>query len=85
MAALAPRQIQNTLELTIVFIYAGARDRKEARLMAVPKRRKSRANTRSWRARWTASAPELVPIVVNGERMLVPRRLVRHFHREEGR
>ncbi|EID53376.1 50S ribosomal protein L32 [Saccharomonospora xinjiangensis] len=53
--------------------------------MAVPKRRKSRANTRSRRARWTASAPELVPIVVNGERMLVPRRLVRHFHREEGR
>ncbi|PRX45161.1 LSU ribosomal protein L32P [Prauserella shujinwangii] len=49
--------------------------------MAVPKRRMSRANTRSRRARWKAEAPDLVPVVVDGERRLVPRRLVRDAHR----
>ncbi|TLW90702.1 50S ribosomal protein L32 [Saccharomonospora piscinae] len=52
--------------------------------MAVPKRRTSRANTRARKARWIAGArradPGLVPITVDGERMLVPRRLVRYFH-----
>jgi large subunit ribosomal protein L32 len=47
--------------------------------MAVPKRKKSRSNTRHRRSQWKASAPELVPIVVDGERKLVPRRLVRYF------
>lgn len=53
--------------------------------MAVPKRKTSRSNTRSRRARWLAGAkaPELVPITVNGERRLVPRRLVKHFQRLE--
>ncbi|GAA5157063.1 50S ribosomal protein L32 [Amycolatopsis dongchuanensis] len=49
--------------------------------MAVPKRKTSRSNTRTRRAQWKAAAPDLVPIVVNGERKLVPRRLVSHFHR----
>ncbi|KEI43392.1 50S ribosomal protein L32 [Saccharopolyspora rectivirgula] len=49
--------------------------------MAVPKHRTSRSRTRHRRARWKATAPDLVPIVVDGERMLVPRRLVQHFHR----
>lgn len=49
--------------------------------MAVPKRRKSRARTRTRRARWTASTPDLVPITIDGERMLVPRRLVAYFRR----
>jgi large subunit ribosomal protein L32 len=49
--------------------------------MAVPKRRKSRSKTRSRRARWKAVAPDLVPIVVDGEHMLVPRRLINHFRR----
>ncbi|GAA4866851.1 MULTISPECIES: 50S ribosomal protein L32 [Saccharopolyspora] len=48
--------------------------------MAVPKRKTSRSNTRHRRARWKAAAPELVPIVVDGERKLVPRKLIRHFH-----
>ncbi|MDV6014609.1 50S ribosomal protein L32 [Haloechinothrix sp. LS1_15] len=48
--------------------------------MAVPKRKKSRANTRTRRSQWKAEAPELVPITVDGERKLVPRRLVRYFH-----
>lgn len=48
--------------------------------MAVPKRKMSRSNTRHRRARWKAAAPELVPIVVDGERKLVPRKLIRHFH-----
>jgi large subunit ribosomal protein L32 len=48
--------------------------------MAVPKRRTSRANTRSRRANWKAAPIDLVPIVVDGQRKLVPRRLIRHFH-----
>ena len=51
--------------------------------MAVPKRRTSRANTRSRRANWKAAPVDLVPIIVNGERKLVPRRLIRHFHQTE--
>lgn len=48
--------------------------------MAVPKRKKSRANTRSRRSQWKATAPDLVPITVAGERKLVPRRLVKYYH-----
>jgi large subunit ribosomal protein L32 len=51
--------------------------------MAVPKRKMSRSNTRSRRAQWKAAAPDLVPITVNGERRLVPRSLIKHFHRFE--
>jgi large subunit ribosomal protein L32 len=50
--------------------------------MAVPKRKMSRANTRNRRARWKAAPVDLVPIVVDGKRLLVPRRLIRHFHQE---
>ncbi|MGV9309809.1 MULTISPECIES: 50S ribosomal protein L32 [unclassified Nonomuraea] len=49
--------------------------------MAVPKRKTSRANTRHRRSQWKASAPDLVPIVVNGRQVLVPRRLVRAYQR----
>ncbi|OLT43744.1 50S ribosomal protein L32 [Saccharomonospora sp. CUA-673] len=52
--------------------------------MAVPKRKKSRANTRARRSQWKAKAPDLVPIVVRGERKLVPRRLVAYYHRRYG-
>ncbi len=48
--------------------------------MAVPKRKTSRSNTRSRRSQWKAAAPDLVPIKVNGETKLVPRRLMKHFH-----
>ncbi|RRO15447.1 50S ribosomal protein L32 [Saccharopolyspora rhizosphaerae] len=47
--------------------------------MAVPKRKTSRSRTRHRRSQWKAQAPDLVPIVVDGERKLVPRALVRHF------
>jgi len=47
--------------------------------MAVQKRKKSRANTRARRSQWKATAPDLVPIVVAGERKLVPRRLVKYY------
>ncbi|MQA60737.1 MAG: 50S ribosomal protein L32 [Actinophytocola sp.] len=47
--------------------------------MAVPKRKKSRSNTRSRRSQWKATAPDLVQIMVDGERKLVPRRLVKYF------
>ena len=48
--------------------------------MAVPKRKKSRSTTRSRRSQWKASVRDLVPIKVDGETQLVPRRLIRHFH-----
>jgi large subunit ribosomal protein L32 len=44
--------------------------------MAVPKRRTSRSSTRHRRAQWKATPPDLVPVVVDGTRHLVPRRLV---------
>ena len=43
--------------------------------MAVPKRRMSRANTRSRRAQWKAKRPELVNVTVAGQQHKVPRRL----------
>ncbi|MEU4408097.1 50S ribosomal protein L32 [Streptosporangium sp. NPDC023963] len=49
--------------------------------MAVPKRKTSRSNTRHRRSRWKATAPDLVPITVNGREPLVPRRLVRAYRR----
>lgn len=48
--------------------------------MAVPKRKKSRSTTRSRRSQWKAAPVDLVPIKVDGEIQLVPRRLMRHFH-----
>ena len=42
--------------------------------MAVPKRRMSRANTRSRRAQWKAKSPELVNVTVAGKQHRVPRR-----------
>jgi large subunit ribosomal protein L32 len=44
--------------------------------MAVPKRKTSRSNTRHRRAQWKATPPDLVPIQVDGRKVLVPRRLV---------
>ncbi|WP_018657616.1 50S ribosomal protein L32 [Actinomadura flavalba] len=49
--------------------------------MAVPKRKMSRSNTRKRRAQWKASAPGLVPVVVDGRERRVPRRLVRAYER----
>ena len=48
--------------------------------MAVPKRKKSRGNTRKRRSQWKASRPDMVPITVEGRRILVPRALVRAYH-----
>ncbi|MFI8460938.1 50S ribosomal protein L32 [Kitasatospora sp. NPDC085464] len=49
--------------------------------MAVPKRKTSRSNTRHRRAQWKASAPQLVPITVEGREHLVPRNLVKAYER----
>ncbi|MER5325196.1 50S ribosomal protein L32 [Streptosporangium roseum] len=49
--------------------------------MAVPKRKTSRSNTRHRRSQWKATAPDLVPITVEGRELLVPRRLVRAYQR----
>ncbi|MGB0878558.1 MAG: 50S ribosomal protein L32 [Mycobacterium sp.] len=45
--------------------------------MAVPKRRMSRANTRSRRAQWKATRTELVGVTVAGQHHKVPRRLLK--------
>lgn len=44
--------------------------------MAVPKRRTSRSNTRHRRSQWKATAPDLVPVTIDGTQFRVPRRLV---------
>lgn len=49
--------------------------------MAVPKRKMSRSNTRSRRAQWKASAPDLIPLTIDGRTHLVPRRLLRAYER----
>jgi large subunit ribosomal protein L32 len=49
----------------------------ESSIMAVPKRRMSRANTRSRRAQWKAKRPELVGVTVAGQQHKVPRRLLK--------
>ena len=49
--------------------------------MAVPKRRTSRSNTRHRRARWKATAADLVTVTVDGQQHRVPRTLVRAVHR----
>jgi large subunit ribosomal protein L32 len=49
----------------------------ETSIMAVPKRRMSRANTRSRRAQWKAKRPELVSVTIAGQQHKVPRRLLK--------
>jgi large subunit ribosomal protein L32 len=49
--------------------------------MAVPKRKTSRSNTRHRRAQWKATAPQLVPITIEGREHLVPRNLVKAYER----
>lgn len=49
--------------------------------MAVPKRKMSRSNTRHRRSQWKASAPQLVPITVDGSVYRVPQRLVKAYER----
>ncbi|WP_030775839.1 50S ribosomal protein L32 [Streptomyces sp. NRRL S-920] len=49
--------------------------------MAVPKRKMSRSNTRHRRAQWKASTPQLVPVTVDGERHMVPQRLLKAYER----
>ena len=48
-------------------------------LMAVPKRRMSRSNTRNRRSQWKAKLPELNTIRVAGREISVPRRLVKAY------
>ncbi len=50
-------------------------------IVAVPKRKTSRSNTRHRRSQWKAAVPDLVPITVNGRELLVPRPLFRAYQR----
>ena len=45
--------------------------------MATPKRRMSRANTRSRRAQWKATKTGLVSVTVAGQQHKLPRRLLK--------
>nr|BBF95990.1 50S ribosomal protein L32 [Mycolicibacterium peregrinum]BBF96050.1 50S ribosomal protein L32 [Mycolicibacterium peregrinum]BBF96170.1 50S ribosomal protein L32 [Mycolicibacterium peregrinum] len=58
-------------------IRAATTQNKEMHVMAVPKRRMSRANTRSRRAQWKAEATGLVGVSVAGQQHKVPRRLLK--------
>ena len=49
--------------------------------MAVPKRKTSRSNTRHRRSQWKATPVALVPIMVKGRQIQVPRHLVRAYQR----
>ncbi|MFB4313990.1 50S ribosomal protein L32 [Actinomadura sp. 21ATH] len=49
--------------------------------MAVPKRKKSRSNTRKRRAQWKAKRPDLVPLTIEGQQLMVPRNLVPAYRR----
>lgn len=49
----------------------------EMYVMAVPKRRMSRSNTRSRRSQWKAEATGLVTVSVGGRQHKVPRRLLK--------
>jgi large subunit ribosomal protein L32 len=55
----------------------GSTLKKRDSIMAVPKRRMSRSNTRSRRAQWKAEKPELVGVTVAGQQHKVPRRLLK--------
>lgn len=50
---------------------------KEMYVMAVPKRRMSRSNTRSRRSQWKTEATGLVNVSVAGRQHKVPRRLLK--------
>jgi large subunit ribosomal protein L32 len=58
-------------------VCAAAPLKRRSSIMAVPKRRMSRANTRSRRAQWKAKRPELVAVTVAGRQHKVPRRLLK--------
>lgn len=45
--------------------------------MAVPKRRLSRANTRSRRSQWKAENPALQQTKIDGQSVAIPRRLMK--------
>src|SRR5258707_13935594 len=55
----------------------GSNPERRSSIMAVPKRRMSRSNTRSRRAQWKAKRPELVGVTVAGQQHKVPRRLLK--------
>jgi large subunit ribosomal protein L32 len=50
---------------------------REIFVMAVPKRRMSRSNTRSRRSQWKTEAVGLVSVSVGGRQRKVPRRLLK--------
>ena len=62
-------------------VMGGSFDSKEgaAGLMAVPKRKMSRSNTRSRRSQWKAELTELVQVRVGGREVAIPRRFAKAY------
>jgi len=54
-----------------------SRDPEDVTVMAVPKRRLSRANTHSRRSQWKADNPALQETKIDGRAVVLPRRLVK--------
>ncbi|MDO5672379.1 MAG: 50S ribosomal protein L32 [Actinomycetaceae bacterium] len=49
--------------------------------MAVPKRKMSRANTRTRRSTWKADLTQLDNVRIHGRKMAIPRRLVKAYQK----
>lgn len=49
--------------------------------MAVPKRKMSRANTRTRRSAWKADLTQLDNVRVHGRKLSIPRRLVKAYQK----
>ncbi|GAA2291802.1 hypothetical protein GCM10010415_74650 [Streptomyces atrovirens] len=68
--------------MTSIFMYRHLAHRSHPEvLMAVPKRKMSRSNTRHRRAQWKATTSQLVTITVDGVPYRVPQRLAKAYER----
>jgi large subunit ribosomal protein L32 len=65
------------MPIAAAVLCASVPPQEEISIMAVPKRRMSRSNTRSRRAQWKTEATGLVNVNVAGQQHKVPRRLLK--------
>lgn len=59
--------------------HTAAQEERGAVLMAVPKRKMSRSNTRSRRSQWKAELTELQTVRVRGREVRIPRKLAKAY------
>jgi large subunit ribosomal protein L32 len=70
-------QLPTPATLRGTYFFTDSTLKRRVSIMAVPKRRMSRANTRSRRSQWKAKRTELVGVTVAGQQHKVPRRLLK--------